>query len=140
MGVLSKRKKSRAQGEIPMSSTSDVAFLLLIFFIVMPMKADEIGISLVLPGKAKNTQDSARVSQKNVATIRVLPNNSILFDSQPVRLGDLEQLIRDRIESNDKTVVILETHPDANYGMMVACLDEVKLSGARKFSLKTTKL
>lgn len=140
MGVLAKRKKKRDGGEIPMASTSDVAFLLLIFFIVMPMKADEIGISLVLPGKAKDRTDTARVSQKNVATIRVLPSNMILFDEQPVRLGDLQRLIQDRIASNDKTVVILETHPDANYGMMVACLDEVKLSGARKFSLKTTKL
>ncbi|HPF34538.1 MAG TPA: biopolymer transporter ExbD [Candidatus Krumholzibacteria bacterium] len=140
MGVLAKRKKKRDGGEIPMASTSDVAFLLLIFFIVMPMKADEIGISLVLPGKSNNKTDTAKVSQKNVAVIRVTANNAILFDEQPVRLGDLEARIRERVEANDKTVVILETHPDANYGMMVACLDEVKLSGARKFSLKTTKL
>lgn len=140
MGVLAKRKKSRGNSEIPMSSTSDVAFLLLVFFIVMPMKADEIGISLVLPGKSKNKTDTAKVSQKNVAVIRVTANNGVLFDEQPVRLPDLERLIRERIEANDKTVVILETHPDADYGMMVACLDEVKLSGARKFSLKTTKL
>jgi len=122
-----------------MASTSDVAFLLLVFFIVMPMKTDEIGISLVLPGKS-NVNDTAKVNLKNVATIRVLPSNGILFDEQPVRLSDLVRLIQDRLTSNDKTVVILETHPDANYGMMVACLDEVKLSGARKFSLKTTKI
>lgn len=139
MGVLSKRKKSRGTSEIPMASTSDVAFLLLVFFIVMPMKTDEIGISLVLPGKSKSN-DSAKVNQKNVTTIRVLPSNGILFNEQPVRLADLVQLIKEQLEGNDKMVVILETHPDANYGMMVACLDEVKMSGARKFSLKTTKL
>ncbi len=139
MGVLSKRKKSRGTSEIPMASTSDVAFLLLVFFIVMPMKTDEIGISLVLPGKSK-TNETAKVNLKNVTTIRVLPGNGLLFDDQPVRLTDLVQLIQERLEGNDKMVVILETHPDANYGMMVACLDEVKLSGARKFSLKTTKI
>jgi biopolymer transport protein ExbD len=139
VGVLSKRKKKRDNSEIPMSSTSDVAFLLLVFFIVMPMKADEIGISLVLPGKT-NKQDTAKISQKNVATIKVTANGRILFDGRSIRLKDIQQSIRDRVEANDKTVVILETHPDAVYGIMVACLDEVKLSGARKFSLKTTEL
>jgi hypothetical protein len=37
-------------------------------------------------------------------------------------------------------VVLLETHPDADYGMMVACLDEIKLANARKLTLKTTKV
>ncbi|MBK7701612.1 MAG: hypothetical protein IPI34_01335 [bacterium] len=51
----------------------------------------------------------------------------------------LQQMIRDRVAGNDQIVVVLETHPDADYGMMIACLDEVKLADARKVSLKTTK-
>lgn len=126
-------------GEIPMSSTSDVAFLLLIFFIVMPMKQDEIGISLVLPGKKSDSQP-VNIAQSNVATIRIHANGSILLDDVPIRLRDLQEAVRLRLEMNDKTVVILETHPDADYGWMIACLDEVKMSGARKFTLKTTGL
>ena len=138
MGILAKRKKARAMGEIPMSSTSDVAFLLLIFFIVMPMKQDEIGISLVLPGK--KTEAPVNIAQSNVATIRVYANGAISIDDASVRLEDIQEIIRQRWEANDKTVVILETHPDADYGWMIACLDEVKMSGARKFTLKTTGL
>ncbi|MBT7311404.1 biopolymer transporter ExbD [bacterium] len=139
MGVLDKRKKKRDPGEIPMASTSDVAFLLLIFFIVMPMKADEIGLSLVLPGK-ETKENTVKVKQSNVATIKISYNNVITFDKQPMPLAQLEQAIRDRLLANSKTVIILETHPDADYGMMVACLDEIKLSDARKVSLKTTKI
>ncbi len=138
MGILAKRKRKRGMGEIPMASTSDVAFLLLIFFIVMPMKQDEIGISLVLPGKTEKSV--VRIKQSNVATIRVHANHQLTLDNQHIRLSDIQEVIRERVESNDKTVVILETHPDADYGMMIACLDEVKLSGARKFTLKTTKM
>ncbi len=139
MGVLAKRKKNRASAEIPMASTSDVAFLLLVFFIVMPMKADEIGISLVLPAKSEKTDD-IKLKESDVASIRVLPSGQILFNGRPIQLKAIQGAIRERVAANDKTVVILETHPDAVYGMMVACLDEVKLSGARKFSLKTTDL
>lgn len=122
-----------------MSSTSDVAFLLLVFFIVMPMKTEEIGIAMVLPAKSKQ-QTTVKVRQSNVATIQVHANNTITLDTQPIRLQDLKARVEERIMANDQTVVILETHPNADYGMMIACLDEVKLSGARKFSLKTTKL
>ena len=138
MGILAKRKRRRGLGEIPMSSTSDVAFLLLIFFIVMPMKQDEIGISLVLPGK-KTEQSTVRIKQSNVATIRVHADHRLTLDDRSVRLSDIQGIIRQRVEENEKTVVILETHSDADYGMMIACLDEVKLSGARKFTLKTTQ-
>ncbi len=139
MGVLSKRKKRRDVGEIPTSSTSDVAFLLLIFFIVMPMKSDEIGLSMVLPGKA-TAESTVRVRQSNVATIRVLAGNTLTFEDAPIALSRLQQAIRERLAGNDQTVVVLETHPDADYGMMIACLDEIKLADARKVSLKTTKL
>jgi biopolymer transport protein ExbD len=138
VGVLSKRKKRRDVGEIPTASTSDVAFLLLIFFIVMPMKSDEIGLSMVLPAKA-TAESTVRVRASNVVTIRVLANNTLTFDDMPVALSRLQQMIRDRVAGNDQIVVVLETHPDADYGMMIACLDEVKLADARKVSLKTTK-
>ncbi len=85
MGMLAKRKKRRDTGGIPTASTSDVAFLLLIFFIVMPMKTDEIGISLVLPGKSQNT-NKVNVAMKNVAVIKVLPSDGVLFDGAPIRL------------------------------------------------------
>ena len=138
MGVLSKRKKRRDVGEIPTASTSDVAFLLLIFFIVMPMKSDEIGLSMVLPAKA-TAESTVRVRASNVVTIRVLANNTLTFDDTPIALSRLQRMIRERLAGNDQTVVVLETHPDADYGMMIACLDEVKLADARKVSLKTTK-
>ena len=139
MGIMAKRKKKRDMGEIPMSSTSDVAFLLLVFFIVMPMKSDEIGLSMVLPAKASK-ESTVKVKQSNVATIKILANNSITFAGNPVRLNGLRAAIEERLASNNQTIVVLETHPDADYGMMVACLDEIKMADARKVSLKTTKL
>ena len=60
MGLMKKRKKS-ALGEMTMSSTSDVAFLLLIFFIVTTIFAAEQGLTLVLPGKQKDRSDIVKV-------------------------------------------------------------------------------
>ena len=47
MGFL--KKKKRGTPEISMASTSDIAFLLLIFFIVSTVFNLEMGLPMVLP-------------------------------------------------------------------------------------------
>jgi len=132
------KRKKRAGSEIPTSATSDISFLLIVFFIVMPMKKDEIGLSMLLPGK-KNEQTTVRVKQSHVLTVKVDEHNSVTVGGNLVTIDKIEGLVRERLlVEPTKTVVIVETHPDADYGMMIACLDEVRKSEARKVSLKTT--
>ena len=138
MGLMKKKKKT-ALGEMAMSSTSDVAFLLLIFFIVTTIFAAEQGLTLVLPGKQKNQQDSVKVKESNIATITISADNVVTLDRKPIEINHLQQSIEDSLLSNSKLVVVLQTHPDANYGMMIACLDELRLARANKVSLKTMK-
>ena len=138
MGLMKKKKKG-ALGEITMASTSDVAFLLLIFFIVTTIFAAEQGLTLVLPGKQKQESDSVKVKESNIATIFVQDNNSITLDRKAIDINHIKVAIEDRLLSNPKLVVLLKVHPDADYGMMVACLDELKLANATKVSLKTAK-
>jgi len=136
MGVMKKRKKE-ALGELRMDSTADVAFLLLIFFIVTTIFAAEQGLTLVLPGKQKKNEDVVKVKESNIATIFVHSDNRITLDHKPVEINHIKVVIEDRLLANPKLVVMLKIHPDANYGMMVACLDELKQARANKVSLKT---
>ena len=138
MGLMKKRKKE-ALGELTMASTSDVAFLLLIFFIVTTIFAAEQGLTLVLPGKQKQDEDTVRVKESNIATILIAENNSVTLDRKPIVINHIKQAIEDRLLANSKLVVVLQVHPDANYGMMIACLDELRLAHANKVSLKTIK-
>ena len=135
MGVLKKRKKE-PMGELRMDSTADVAFLLLIFFIVTTIFAAEQGLTLVLPGKQKNEQDKVNYAKKNIAELYVDEGNSITLDGKSVQVNQIKSIIEYRLE-NPKLVVILKIHPDADYGRMVACLDELRLANATKVSLKT---
>jgi len=121
-----------------MASTSDVAFLLLIFFIVTTIFAAEQGLTLVLPGK-KTEQDIVRVKQSNVATLKVHSTNQVTLDNVPIEINHIQKAIEDRIVANPKLVVVLEIHPEADYGQMVSCLDELKLANATRVSLKTTE-
>jgi len=136
MGIM-KKKKKESIGELRMDSTADVAFLLLIFFIVTTIFAAEQGLTLVLPGKQKNTEDVQKVKDSNVAKLFVDAGNGITLDGKTIAVNHIQRAIEDRLLSNPKTVVLLQVHPDADYGMMVACLDELRLANATKVSLKT---
>ncbi|MFT5232738.1 MAG: biopolymer transport protein ExbD [Candidatus Krumholzibacteriia bacterium] len=136
MGMM-KKKKKEAMGELRLDSTADVAFLLLIFFIVTTIFAAEQGLTLVLPGKQKKDEDIVKVKESNIATIFVHQDNHLTLDKKPIQINHIMRSIEDRIAGNPKLVVMLKIHPEANYGMMVACLDELKQARATKVSLKT---
>jgi biopolymer transport protein ExbD len=138
MGMLRKRKRQEAAKEISMASTSDVAFLLLIFFIVTTIFAAEQGLIMVLPAKQKNSEVT-KVRESNVATLKVHQDDSVTLDGKPIEINHIKAAIENRLSGNDKLVVVLEIHPDADYGRMIACLDELRLARATRVSLKTTE-
>ncbi len=137
MAVMKKKKKAPI-GELRMDSTADVAFLLLIFFIVTTIFAAEQGLTLVLPGKQKE-EDTIKVKESNIATIFVQADNAITLNRKPIEINHIKQSIEDKLLANPKMVVLLKIHPEADYGYMVACLDELRLAHANKVSLKTSE-
>jgi len=136
--AIVKRKKPSAAREITMASTSDVAFLLLIFFIVTTIFAAEQGLTLVLPSK-KSEETAVKVKQSNIATLKVHESNAVTLDGDPIEINHILKATEDRLTANPKLVVVLEIHPEADYGLMVACLDELRLANATRVSLKTTE-
>jgi biopolymer transport protein ExbD len=138
MSVM-KGKRKQPLGELNLASTADISFLLLIFFIVTTIFAEEQGLIMILPGKQKSQADVVHVAQRNIATIAIHANNSITLDRKPIELRGIKTAIEGRIAANEKVVVVLETHPAAHYGLMVSVLDELKLAKARKLTLKTAK-
>ncbi len=143
MAVLKKKRKKGALGEVNTSATADISFLLLIFFIVSTIFAEEQGLIMILPGKQETQDDTVKVAESNIATIKVGFDNSLTLrmggQARVITVNEVKNLIEARVIANPKTVVVLETHPDAHYGKMVAVLDELKLANARKLTLKTTE-
>ena len=128
--------RSRPSQEISAASMSDIAFLLLIFFLVTTIFAVEQGIPLILPGQQSTT---VKVKRKNIIVVQAHANGSIVVDKKPLTIGELRPLIERKLAQNEKLIVVIETHPDSEYGLMVDILDELRLAEARRISLKTMK-
>ena len=137
MAVLDK-KKSRVSGEVPMSSTADIAFLLLIFFLVTTVFPKDKGLAIVLPEESEEVQ----VSQKNILHLLVQPTGIVDVkrgESQQVqqmRANEIEGLWRQEIASNPNLIAAVKTHPDASYRYMMDVLDALHSANAERISLQ----
>ena len=108
------------------SSMSDVAFLLLIFFIVSTT-FPEVGLPMILPSKAGDVKQVKRDNVMQIVTART-GAYFIDIDTEPTPLYELRGIVRQRLTDNKNLILSLETHPDAPYGSMINALDEVTLA------------
>jgi biopolymer transport protein ExbD len=136
MGILSKKKK-RGAPEISMASTADISFLLLIFFIVTTIFNLEMGLPLFLP--SGQTENMAKVSRKNILEIKAHADNTISIKGNPVQAREIRTLVREAQDANPKLIVVIQTSPQAQYGVMIDILDELKMAHIRKISIKMSK-
>ena len=131
------RKRAKVEPTFNNAPMSDINFLLLIFFLVTTMFAVEQGLPMALPGQQSK---SVKLKRENVMTIQAFANGSIVIREQgPVELKNLRQIIENKLLANPKLVIVIETHPDAEYGVMVSILDELRLANAERISLRTMK-
>ena len=137
MAVLG-NKKSRISDEIPSSSMADIAFLLLIFFLVTTTFPKDKGLAIVLPEQAAEQE----VSQKNVLHILINPDGTVIIrrgeseQEQTVSPNDVEQIWRQDVAQNPNLIAAVKTHPDAPYRFMVDVLDALQAANSTKISLE----
>lgn len=137
MAVLQNRK-SKVSDEVPTSSMADIAFLLLIFFLVTTVFPKDSGLAVVLPESAEEVQ----VSQRNILHLSVLPNGLVdvkrgeSTQIQQVRANDVEAIWRQGVTENPNLIAAVKTHPNAPYRFMVDVLDALQTAGAERISLQ----
>jgi biopolymer transport protein ExbD len=131
------KKRSKVSSEFNTASMSDINFLLLIFFLVSTMFAVEKGLPMALPGKGSET---VKLKRDNVLHIQAYENGSIVIRGPgPVTMKEIQPIIEQKLIQNPKLVIVIETHPDADYGIMIDILDELRLAKATRISLRTLK-
>lgn len=136
MGVLSKKKR-RGAPEIGNATIADISFLLLIFFIVSTVFNEEMGLPLILP--SGESGQAAQVSRKNVLEIKANADNTVSVKGMPVRVQEVRRIAKEAQDVNPKLIVVIQTAPQAQYGVMIDILDELKLAEIKKISIKMTE-
>ena len=124
--------KQKPSIEIPSASMADIAFLLLIFFMVCTTIFDERGLQLVLP---EWHSEVTPVHPDNLAVVLLNDAGAILLDNQPVQIYNVERQLRKRLLSNPNLVISLQTTRFAKYEDYIEIIDQIKRAGATRISI-----
>ncbi|NIR50619.1 biopolymer transporter ExbD [candidate division KSB1 bacterium] len=128
--MLVEKKKSRMT-EIPMASLADIAFLLLIFFLVTTTIDVDRGIGLTLPAKGEQTE----VRTKNITNLLINAQGEVLLDDEIVPVNEIHRIIERKLEENPKLIVSVKTDRETQYDTYIQALDELKVANATRISI-----
>ena len=125
------KKRKIAEAAIPTSSMADIAFLLLLFFLVATVIDVDTGIGLTLPEYVQDVS-TVKVPKDRMAAILINENGDVLLDGKQVPLFQIKDKIKPRIiskidlPSNKKLIVSVKTDRQTNYNTYVQALDQIK--------------
>lgn len=132
------RRRERVGGEIPTSSMADIAFLLLVFFLVTTVFDEERGLQIVLPEE----QETQEVSQKNILHVIIQADGRVRVKSgespqeNTYNSSDIGGLWRLAFSQNPNLIAAVKTDLNAPYKYMIDVLDQLQSAGADKISLQ----
>jgi len=116
-------KTTPLSDEIPTSSMADIAFLLIVYFMVTTTFAATRGLDFSLP---KDDDTPPIVEKEEAVLIEIRPAGDLVVDQEVKQLGDIFDYLKPKLERNPKKPVIIKPDPEAPYGQMVAVFDVLR--------------
>lgn len=117
-----------------MSSLADIAFLLLVFFLVVTTIDVDTGIGLILPPIPDDIEPPP-VRERNLMNILVNAQGMVLINEQPAAIANVREIVKrfidnngvdpDLSESPDDAIVSIKTDRRTHFNVYIDMLDEV---------------
>jgi biopolymer transport protein ExbD len=134
--MAKKSSRDRLSNEINAGSMADIAFLLLIFFLVTTTILEDKGILVKLPPWSDEEPDIAKLKERNVYSVLVNANNQLLVRGQEMRVRELKDNCKEFImnprgkedlaESPKKAIISLKNDRGTNYKTYLEVYNEVQ--------------
>ncbi len=145
-GIRSKKLSTR----VDLTPMVDLGFLLITFFIFTTTMQQANGLKLVLPDDTPTNDPPVTADSKTISLI--LQDNDVIhyyqglhkekvqstnYSVAGLRLVLQQKLkeVRNRFGNSDETVVLIKPTSYASYRNIVAVLDEIKITGVKKYVL-----
>tara|TARA_Y100000996_G_scaffold127467_1_gene96627 strand:- start:221 stop:619 length:399 start_codon:yes stop_codon:yes gene_type:complete len=125
------KKTRRSVQEINSSSMADIAFLLLVFFLVTTTISLDKGISLILPAEGNELE----VNKTNIVNVLVNDQGQVLIDDRPAKIRDIKSMAIKRIKKNENVIFSVLTTKRTKYKHYIQVLDQLKQANATKISI-----
>ena len=125
------KKKRRGLDDINSSSMADIAFLLLVFFLVTTTISMDKGINIVLPADGEQKE----IPKINITNILINESGKILLDDIPTLIKDIKGIAEKKMAVNDKMIFSVQSHSKTKYSYYLKVLDQLKMAKATRISI-----
>jgi biopolymer transport protein ExbD len=126
-------RKIRTEGEdaaIDMTPMLDIVFIMLIFFIVTTSFVKEAGIEVVKPeADTANRQKNANIF------IAVNRDGDVWMDKRQIDKDSVQVTLERLLSEQPTDVVIIQADEDAEHGIVIDVMDQVKAAGINSISI-----
>lgn len=127
--------KKATNPNIPTASTADIAFLLIIFFMVSTHFRTEKGLKINLP-RAEMTERILK--RRNVAAIWIDATGRMTVQDNWVNPSTITALMSEKAIENPEIVVLLQADKDVKYGFVTDVLEALKDARTLKVTFATS--
>lgn len=121
------RPRRRPAPSIPMVSMADIAFLLIIFFMVSTTFVKESGLELTLPG----AESADELEKPEEILVSVGRDRTIRVNAEPATLENLPRVLGQKLAQRRNKVVTVRADEGIEYGFVVSVMDVPKSLGAQ---------
>ena len=118
-----KMKKKEVSEEIPTASMADIAFLLIVYFMLTTTFAATRGLDFALP---EEDDQPPIVEKEDSVLIEIMPDGRYVVDKQDKRLDEIFDYLKPKLLNNPKKPVIIRPETNSQYGKMLAIFDELR--------------
>tara|TARA_Y100001970_G_scaffold69421_1_gene88533 strand:- start:677 stop:1072 length:396 start_codon:yes stop_codon:yes gene_type:complete len=125
------QKRKRKVEEINSSSMADIAFLLLVFFLVTTTISMDKGINIILPAAG----EEAKVKNDDILMIVIQKGGLVTFGEKEKRINEIKSAAEDAIRKNPKVIFSVNSNVRADYNDYINLLDELKRAKATRISI-----
>ena len=123
-------------GEIPTGSMADIAFLLLVFFLVTTTIDTDKGLGIVLPPAG---DVEIEIKKKNILNCLINSQGRVLLDEEPTDIEQIGRIVKKRLDQNPLLIVSVKAHSKTAYSDYVMVIDQLKIANAKKISIANSK-
>ena len=124
-------RRARIRATIPTSTMADIAFLLIVFFLVTTSFGQDKGLGLTLPQAGAAT----RVPSRNITKVWINSSGEIMHDMELVSIDAMQARIREMTLNNPQLIVSIKTDPETWYEVFVEVIDNIYEAGNKKISI-----
>jgi biopolymer transport protein ExbD len=129
-------KKKRPPAEIPSSSMSDIAFLLLVFFLLVSNVDTDKGLGVVLPPPGDS---EIKLNPKNITMVLVNASGDVLFNDDIITVDQITAKARQLEASNPNMVFSVQTDRKTKYRDYINVVDQLTAANVKKLALIGTQ-